>query len=226
MNRKLPPVQTIVSCLNSSVARRVATLLVAVLVAFFCGYSFGDKKPSRHSFHDIIISHPAELSLLVEPKDKRISALADSLKSPEKAYEFVRDRIAFDPSLPAAPAGDILTEGRGSCLGKAVLLCSLYRAMGINAGSVRVITGEVEAGQGVLDHAWVDMEYKGNCIQQDATDLLGKFEFDQFRGMAYTTAFIRREGYAFNDQGFAVISRLNMMKGTGHPLLTKQFPSR
>jgi len=42
--------------------------------------------------------------------------------------------------------------------------------------------------------------------------------------MAYTDAFIRRESYTFNDKGFAIISRLNMMRGSGHPLLTKGTP--
>jgi len=39
--------------------------------------------------------------------------------------------------------------------------------------------------------------------------------------MNYTKAFIRREKYAFNDKGFAVISRLNMMKDSGHPVIPK-----
>lgn len=75
-----------------------------------------------------------------------------------------------------------------------------------------------------MDHAWVELEHEGNCLQQDATDLLGSFSFDQFRGMAYTNAFIKREGYVFNDRSFAIVSRLNMMKGSNHPLLTKQHP--
>lgn len=39
--------------------------------------------------------------------------------------------------------------------------------------------------------------------------------------MAYTNAFIKREGYVFNDRSFAIVSRLNMMKGSNHPMLTK-----
>jgi hypothetical protein len=39
-----------------------------------------------------------------------------------------------------------------------VLLCSLYRAMGIPASRVRVVTGEVDGYAGeVIDHAWIDM---------------------------------------------------------------------
>jgi hypothetical protein len=93
--------------------------------------------------------------------------------------------------------------------------------MGMEPDQVRVVTGEVEAGQGILDHTWVELEYGGNCLQQDTTDLLGKFSFDQFKGMSYTNAFIKRENYTFNNSGFAIISRLNMMKNYGHPVITK-----
>jgi hypothetical protein len=76
--------------------------------------------------------------------------------------------------------------------------------------------------EGVIDHAWVEMEYRGACFQQDTTDMFGRFQFDQFKGMTYTKAFIRREGYVFNDSDFAIVSRLNMMKGTNHPMFVKR----
>lgn len=203
--------------------RWTAFLLLASLL-FVAGFSLGSRTPTPHTFHDMIVNHPAELSSLVDPDDSRIKSLARELKNADSAFAYVRDRIAFDSSLPAVPAGEALAAGQGSCLGKAIILCSLYRAMGMKPSEVRVVTGEVDAIGGVVDHAWVELEYGGNCLQQDTTDLLGNFSFGQFRGMAYTTAFIKREGYVFNDRSFAVISRLNMMKGAGHPLLTKQHP--
>lgn len=203
--------------------RRVALALFATLV-FIAGFSLGSRHPAPTSFHDMIVNHPADLSSLIDPDDNGIESLAAQLKTAENAYAYVRDRIAFDPSLPSVSAGETLAEGRGSCLGKAVLLCALYRAMGMKSSQVRVVTGEVDAIGGVVDHAWVELEYHGKCLQQDTTDMLGKFTFDQFRGMSYTNAFIKREGYVFNDRSFAIISRLNMMKGSGHPLQTKQHP--
>ena len=198
--------------------RRIIAVLVVVAVAFGCGYIAGSgKKPPGVSFDDMIVNHPRDLMTLITPKDKRVRALAAGLKSHEDAYAYVRDRIAFDPSRPALPAGDILVEGRASCIGKAVLLCSLYRAMGFPPGAVRVVTGEVDALGGVIDHAWVDLEHDGVDIQQDPTTLLGTFTFDQFKGSDYTRSFIRKEGYVFNDRHFAVVSRLNLMKGMGHP---------
>jgi len=196
-------------------------IIIAVMVLIaFCGGFFAGRtwKPAESTFHDIIVNDPDDLSALITPNDKRVRALADELQTPENAYAYVRDRVGDDLSRAALPAGDIIVEGQASCLGKAVLLCSLYRAMGVPASDVRVVTGEVEYPYGIVDHAWVDMEYYGTCLQQDATGLLGHFAFDQFHGMAFTRAFIRREGYTFNDTNFAVISRLNLMKGMGHPM--------
>lgn len=205
---------------KASAIRLTAAALLMILT-FAAGYTLGDKDPPPPSFHDMIVNHADELSSLVTPKDRRIKTLANELRTPQNAYIYLRDSVAFDPSLPSLPAGEIAEQKRASCLGKAVLLCSLYLAMGMNPNQVRIVTGEVEAGQGILDHAWVELEHEGRCLQQDSTDLLGKFSFDQFRGMSYTNAFIKRELYAFNDKGFAVISRLNMMKGSGHPVITK-----
>jgi len=199
-------------------------LVLLLSMVFMSGYSLGSREPAPATFHEMIVSRPEEMSSLIDPADSRIESLASQLKIPRNAYDYVRNRIAFDPSLPAVSGGETLAEGRGSCLGKAVLLCSLYRAMGMQPADVRVVTGEVDAVGGAVDHAWVELEVEGGCLQQDTTDMLGRFTFDQFRGMAYTNAFIKREGYVFNDRSFAIVSRLNMMKGSGHPLLTKQHP--
>ena len=198
--------------------RNLAILIVAA-VAFCAGYLVGGKKQQVGSFHDILVNHPQHLRALVTPEDKRVRTLAAELKTHENAFAFVRDRIGDDPAAPALPAGEILSEGRAGCLGKAVLLCSLYRAMGTPASQVRIATGEVQYASGIADHAWVDMEYKGDCLQQDASDFLGHFGFAQFHGMEFSRSFIRKEGYVFNDKHFAVVSQLNLLKGMGHPAL-------
>jgi transglutaminase-like putative cysteine protease len=199
--------------------QRVLIVLSAIALAFCCGFYAADRrsKPSDVSFHNMIVDPPKSLTVLITPKDKRVRKLAAQLKTPENAFSYVRDRIANDPSLPVTSAGEILSEGRASCIGKAVLLCSLYRAMGIPAKSVRVVTGEVDDPNAIIDHAWVETELGGVCIQQDASNLLGLFMFDQFKDLLYTRTFIRREGFAFNDKSFAIVSRLNMLKGFGHP---------
>lgn len=201
--------------------RRLAAASLLVTLTFVAGYTLGDKDPPPTSFHDMIVNHADGFSALITPNDSRVKTLVKELKTPQNAYLYVRDAITFDPSLPVEPAGVIAEQKRASCLGKAVLLSSIYLAMGMDSTEVRVVTGEVEAGEGIIDHAWVELEYGGKCLQQDSTDLLGTFTYDQFQGMAYTNAFIRQENYTFNDKGFAIVSRLNMMKGSGHMHLTK-----
>lgn len=192
-------------------------LATAIILAFCTGFvAAAIKKPAQGSFHDMIVNHPRELTTLITPRNAQIRSLAKELKTPENAFLYVRDRIANEPAMPAQPAGEILAGGKASCLGKAVLLASLYRAMKVPTSAVRVVTGEVESN-GVIDHAWVEMEVNGSCLQQDSTNLLGTFSFNQFHNMDYSRAFIRREGYVFNDKHFAVVSRHNLLKGMGHP---------
>jgi hypothetical protein len=198
--------------------RKSALMIAAVIIAFGCGFATGSvKRQVPLSFHDVIVNDPREMVRLITPDDKRIRRLAAELKTPENAYTFVRDRIINDASLPALPAGDMLEAGKASCMGKAILLCSLYRALGLPASDVRVIAGEVDVPGSIIDHAWLEMEYKGKNIQQDASNLLGTFGFGQFEESTYVQVFIRDEEYVFNDRQFAIVSQLNRMKGSGHP---------
>ena len=86
------------------------------------------------------------------------------------------------------------------------------RAMGIPAADVRVMTGLVAIPEGLADHAWLDLEYRGTCLQQDPSGFLGIFGFSAFPGMSFTRAFVREERYCFNDRGFAVVSQLNRFR--------------
>jgi hypothetical protein len=193
-------------------------ILTVIVASFLCGYVTGTFKQNPPlSFHDVIVNDPRELTRLITPNDNRIKLKAAELQSPENAYIFVRDSILNDASLPALPAGDMLVAGRASCIGKAILLCSLYRAMGLPASAVRVLAGEVDIPGSIIDHAWLDMEYMGKNIQQDPSNVLGCFSFDQFQESSYVQVFIRDEEFVFNDKQFAIVSQLNRMKGTGHP---------
>jgi hypothetical protein len=197
---------------------KISVMLTVVLLAFGCGFAVGNmKKNTPLSFHDVIINNPAELSRLITPDDRRIKALAAELKTPENAYRYVQEKILNHAAEPALPAGDILSAGKASCMGKAILLCAIYRAMGFPASDVRVIAGEVDIPDSIVDHAWLEMEYKGKCIQQDVSNVLGTFSFDQFQESTYVQVFIRDEEFVFNDKHFAIVSQLNRMKGSGHP---------
>ncbi|MHB8836395.1 MAG: transglutaminase-like domain-containing protein [Candidatus Methylomirabilia bacterium] len=190
---------------------------VAVLaVGFILGDQVGEAEPVDPSFHDIRVIHPKDFSALVAPEATELIALAGRLGSLEAAYGFVRDRIVFEPSAPAGAPAQTLREGRASCLGKATLLTSLIRALGVPAGSVRVVTGQVALGNSLVDHAWVDLEYGSLCLQLDPTDLLGTHDFLAFPGQEYVRSFVSRELFCFNDEGFAAVSQLNRLRGQ-HP---------
>jgi transglutaminase-like putative cysteine protease len=194
-----------------------ALAATATLAAgFFVGERSSDAEPARASFHDIRVVHPEDFRTLVAPAAPELVALARQLGSLEAAYEFVRDRIAFEPSAPAGAPEQTLRQGRASCLGKATLLVSLFRALGVPAGSVRVVTGQVPLGGSLLDHAWVDLEYGSLCLQLDATDLLGTHDFLRFPAQEYVRSFVARELFCFNDAGFAAVSQLNRLRGQ-HP---------
>lgn len=195
--------------------RALLVCLAGVLAAgmFAAGYLFRDREARTYpAFHDMRVNHIPDLVSLVDPDDPAIRSLAERLGTPEAAYAFVRDRIRYEPMVPCASPGEILREGVGSCLGKATLLCSIYRAMGIPASDIRLIVGNIALPDRLIDHAWIDLEYKGGCLQQDPSGLLGAFEFAQFRGMEFSRHFVQEENYCFNDEGFAVISQLNRFR--------------
>ncbi len=200
--------------------RRWVLAAVAVAVAalvFSAGVHLGTRGANdRPSFHDMRVNHVAELTALVDPDDPAVRALAEQLGAPEAAYAYVRDRIRYESHASAAPPGEIIREGAASCLGKATLLCSLYRSMGIPPADVRVVTGNVLLPDGLADHAWIDLEYRGVCFQQDPSGFLGNFEFGQFRDAGFSRTFVFEEDYCFNEKGLAVVSQLNLFR-TGIP---------
>jgi hypothetical protein len=200
---KVPVRRALLACL-------AGVLAVTVFVA---GYLVRDRaERSRPTFHDMRTNHVRNLVSLVDHDDPAIRSLAERLGTPEAAYAFVRDRIRYEPMVPCASPGEILREGVGSCLGKAVLLCSIYRAMGIPASDVRIIVGNIALPNRLIDHAWIDLEYKGVCLQQDPSCFLGVFDFAQFRGLEFTRSFVQEEDYCFNDEGLAIISQLNRFR--------------
>jgi len=197
------------------VRRALFFCLAGVLAVgvFAAGYHFRDREArTRPTFHDMRVNRIPDLLSLVDPDDPAVRSLAQRLGTPEAAYVHVRDRIRYNSMLPASTPGEILRAEAGSCLGKAALLCSIYRAMGISANDVRLIVGSVAFPDRIIDHVWIDHEYNGICLQQDPSGLLGVFEFGQFPRMEFTRYFVQEEDYCFNDEGFAVISQLNRFR--------------
>lgn len=189
-------------------AAALATLVFGVAL----GSRLGDASAPAPSFHDFRVNHPGDYSGLVAPEEPAVAELAGRLGSLEAAYRHVRDAIAFEPMRATGTPTETLSAGRASCLGKAALLASLYRALGLPAADVRVVVGQVPYGGGFIEHAWVDMEYGGLCLQQDPTDLLGTHAFGRFPGQRFVDEFVSRELFCFNDEGFAAVSQLNRMR--------------
>lgn len=185
-------------------------VVIGVAVIFGTGFILGEKMATRHlDFADMRVNHALEYKKLIEHYSPDIRALAASFQTPEGAYIYVRDQIRFEPWRSVERPSLIIRERAASCLGKAVLLCSIYRAMGVEPESTFVVTGQVASDKGTVEHAWVSLVHEGTHYQQDPSGLLGHFAFDDFTEGKYSRSFIKAERYCFNDKGFAVVSQLN-----------------
>ena len=185
-------------------------IVSGMIVLFSAGFVMGEVMARRSpDFNGIRVNHTIDYTGLVDPYHPYVKALAKELGSHEEAYLYVRDQINFEQWRPTSRPGAVIRDRAASCLGKAVLLCSLYRAMDIPSEDVFVVTGNVSSEQGDVEHAWVNLKHDGQNLQQDPTSLLGVFGFSDFPEKKYTQSFIRKESFCFNDYGFAVVSQLN-----------------
>lgn len=201
--------------------KRGSGVFALFAAAFAGGYELvgrdGDADAESTSFHDMRVVSLPEFTGLVDTKAAAVRDLARQLGTLENAYLHVRDRIRYSPSIPLAAPSRTLQSGAGSCLSKAVLLASLYRALGMGHEEVRVVTGQAYWQDHIVEHAWLEIEHEGRCLQQDPTTLFGTFGFDEFPGTSYTKEYVRREFFCFNDAGFAVISLNNRFRGMADP---------
>jgi len=72
--------------------------------------------------------------------------------------------------------------------------------------------------QGPADHVWLDLEHQGRCLQQDPSGMLGRFDFHAFPENRYVENYVLKESFAFNEEGFAVVSQLNRFRNGGGPM--------
>jgi transglutaminase-like putative cysteine protease len=198
-------------------------LIISSFLSLAAGYLLNEVTPSLSAtstsaedaapqFHDIRINPVESFPALIEPTDPEVVKLAKQFSSFEEAYNFVHNEISFAPFVPSGPVGGTLKHRTGSCLGKATLLASLYRAMGMAAEDVRIIMGIVVTDQGMADHVWLDLEVNGQCLQQDPSGMIGRFAFAEFPGKRYSKTYAMKETFCFNESDFAVISQLNGMR--------------
>jgi len=187
-------------------------LLLALSGALALGFHWGRQPQPMPSFHNLRVNSAQNYVSLIAPQSQAIRDLAANFGSYEEAYRFVNDQIVFAPFVPPGPVDKTLEYKTGSCLGKAVLLCSLYRALGMPARDVRIVMGIVMTPQGPADHVWIDLEYQGHCLQQDPSGMFGRFSFDAFPGNRYVENYVIKESFCFNEQGFALVSQLNRFR--------------
>jgi len=163
-------------------------------------------------FHDLRVNSVESFPALIEPDDPEVVKLAKRFTSYEEAYNFVSHEIKFAPFVPSGPVAATLKHKTGSCIGKATLLASLYRAMGMPAKDVRIIMGIVVTAEGMADHVWLDLEVNGQCLQQDPSGMIGSFAFAAFPARRYSETYAMKETFCFNESDFAVVSQLNSMR--------------
>lgn len=186
--------------------------LLVVPLSVLSGFLLVAKVKDKPDFHDIRVNPVADYVGLINADNEAVVDLARTFGSYEEAYHFVHNKIRFVPYVPPGPVDKTLEHGVGSCLGKAALLSSLYRAMGMPSGDIRMVMGIVMTPQGPADHVWLDLEHEGRCLQQDPSGMLGRFAFDEFPGTSYVDSYVMKESFAFNDTGFAVVSQLNRLR--------------
>lgn len=198
--------------------RPLQFLLISLPLAFAGGFfldecldsSQASISPAPSAFHDMRVNPVHQYVDLIDPHHPDIAALAEKFGSSyESAYRFVSQEIAFAPFAPPGPVEKTLEYRTGSCLGKAALLASIYRAMGMPSQNVRLVMGMVVTPQGLAEHAWLDLEHGGSCLQQDPSGMLGQFNFNQFPDNQYAETYVMKESFCFNDHEFAVVSQLN-----------------
>lgn len=187
-------------------------VLFLFFIIFVISLSFNVNSKKSLKFENIEVIIPEDYVNLITPNNEEVIRVARKIQDPVKAYYYVRDFIHFDPSIITNRPEVTISLRAGNCISKAVLLVSLYRAMGISESHVRIVIGELHSDKMPIQHAWVDVKYNDIWFQQDPTDLLGIFEFDQFKNRDYFQKFVRIENYCFNDTGFAVVSQRNRFR--------------
>ncbi len=193
--------------------KKILAILFMLSLIFISGlYLIKERKSKINSFEGIMAINPQEYQSLIDPDNSMLKPVLKKIKSVKEAYYFVRDFIDYFPMVADASVDFTLENRVGSCIGKAVLLASLYRALGVEDKDLRIVTGEIRLKNDFIEHAWVEIKINNCWYQQDTTNLIGKFDFDEFPDRLYSKSFCQKEGFCFNQTGFAVISQLNLMR--------------
>ena len=110
--------------------------------------------PGRPAFAEEGVIPEAEAWLAAQPRDAYdLEALAAKLTTPQEAFAYVRDQIAYEPyrGVMKGAAGALLTHGANDC-DRALLLARLLAAQGLEVKLVRA-TLPPTAARALMDDA-------------------------------------------------------------------------
>ncbi len=123
----------------------------------------------------------------ITPNNPQVASLAQQLKTPENAFNFVATKISyrFEVTEDLLYPFVVLSRGFSNCAGQANLLASLLLAQGIPEKNVWVVYGSIVLNRMRGNHAWVELYYNNQWIVLDSTMLtpykgFGKYGKQQF----------------------------------------------
>lgn len=116
---------------------------------------------------------------LLHPRNRGIVRLARRLGTPKKAFEFMRNEIAYENVTPASNehADNVLRYRHTNCIGEATLLASLLRAMGLPAKRLRVVVAVIEEEGRRGAHSWVEYLDGNEWVVLDPTPSTDSYAF-------------------------------------------------
>jgi len=103
--------------------------------------------------------------LIRETAEKVAGAARDPLAKAILLRNWVGSNMTFDLGIVSPPAGEVIRDRRGTCVGYAVLLTSLARAAGVPA---RFLMGYVYLNGIWGGHAWTEVHVDGAWVPLDA----------------------------------------------------------
>lgn len=191
----------------------VRNLLIAVILTgmIVTGVSAALHRPPTATY----IPETSKIPLLIQPSAPSVHNIAKDFTTLQQAYEYVQ----VLPYLPDEDIGyadywqsatETLQRGGGDCEDKAILLVSLWRAMGVPADNVWVVNGFIHTSQGYGGHSWVEIlwfENRGGVSltrYRQHIDPTSDIPWDKYAADPYPLFSIYDINIYFNDSGVLV----------------------
>lgn len=117
----------------------------------------------------------SEPDALIQSDDPQVIDVAKHVEAGRKnpwqtalsLQRWTHENMKPDMGIAIAPASELIRDRHGTCVGYAILLASLTRAVGIPS---RVRLGYVYAGGAWVGHAWTEVLVRGQWLPLDAAE--------------------------------------------------------